>query len=177
MKRLVLIILLFLAVIIQTAVFPNVSVWGIFPELFLVIVVSFCLLENYLEACIWSVAGGFMLDLFSAKSFGLSAISLIATVLVIYLISFSLEFGKVYSKILLAGIASLTYYITLIIFSVLFDLMKLSDNLLHINWRIILIVAASTAINSILIIVIFPLIGYFNEWLIRVEKKLETRLL
>jgi len=103
MKRLLLIVLLFLAVIFQTAVFPNLSIVGIFPNILLIVVVSFCLFENYLEAIVWSVLGGFMLDISSVKSFGLSAISLLSAAAVIYLMSSSLQFEKTYSKLILAG--------------------------------------------------------------------------
>ena len=94
MKRIVLILLLLLAVIFQTAVFPNFSIWGIFPNILLIIIASFCFSNNYLEASIWAVAGGLLLDINSAKSFGLTAISLMAAVIAIYFISESLLPGN-----------------------------------------------------------------------------------
>jgi rod shape-determining protein MreD len=177
MKRLVLILLMLLAVIFQTAVFPQLSIWGIFPNIIFIIMVSFCLSNNYVEACVWAVAGGLMLDIFSAKSFGISALSLLLGAVVIYFISMSLEFSKTLSRIILGLSASAVYYIALIIFSILFDLMKISDNLLALNWRTLLIVIVSTIINTALILIISPLIALFNQWLIKVERRLETKLL
>ena len=177
MKRIILLILLFLAVIFQTAVFPNFGVWGIFPNILLIIIASFCFSDNYLEASIWAVAGGFLLDVNSAKSFGITAISLMAAVIAIYFISESIEFIGIYSKILLASIASFTYFVAMIVFSVLFDLINLSDNLLYINLRLLFIVMVSTVINTVIIILIYPFVDLFNKWLVKVERRLETKLL
>lgn len=177
MKRIVLILLLFLAVIFQTAVFPNFSIWGIFPNIMLIIIASFCFSKNYLEASIWAVAGGLLLDINSAKSFGLTAISLMAAVIVIYFISESLDFVGIYAKTLLAIAASLVYFVAMIIFSLLFDLINLSDNLLYINMRMLFIIFFSTVINVVIIVLIYPFVDLFNKWLVKVERRLETKLL
>jgi len=177
MKRFVLIIMLFFSVILQTSVIPHFKLLNSTINIIFIIVVCFCLFRNYLEASIWTVFGGILLDLFSVKSFGLSSISLMAVVIILFFLSEKFEIAKIYSRIWLGSISALIYYTAIIIFSYLFDLMKLSDNLLYLNKDLLIKIATGVVLNTLFIVLLYPVVELLNKWLMHVERKLETKFL
>ncbi len=70
-------LLLLSVALIQSTVMPHLALWGVKPNLMLLVVVSWSLLRGTREGMIWGFIGGFCLDLFSGAPFGLSALALL----------------------------------------------------------------------------------------------------
>ena len=61
---------------LQTTGMPLLSLWGVMPDLMLLVVVSWILLRGASEGIIWSLGGGLMLDLLSGGPIGAATIAL-----------------------------------------------------------------------------------------------------
>lgn len=71
------ILLLISVALIQSTVVPHLTLWGVKPDLMLLVVISWSLLRGAREGIIWGFIGGFCLDLFSGTPLGLSALALL----------------------------------------------------------------------------------------------------
>jgi rod shape-determining protein MreD len=71
------ILLLISVALIQSTVMPHLTLWGVKPDLMLLVVISWSLLRGVREGIVWGVIGGFCLDLFSGAPLGLSALGLL----------------------------------------------------------------------------------------------------
>ncbi|MGQ9493051.1 MAG: rod shape-determining protein MreD [Anaerolineae bacterium] len=75
--------LLLIVALVQTSVMPNFLLFGVVPDLMLLVVVSWTLLRNSREGIAWALAGGFLLDLLSSGPFGALSVSLSLSTLAI----------------------------------------------------------------------------------------------
>jgi rod shape-determining protein MreD len=71
------ILLLIGVALIQSTVMPHLTLWGVKPDLMLLVIISWSLLRGAREGVIWGFIGGLCLDLFSGAPFGLSALALL----------------------------------------------------------------------------------------------------
>ncbi|HVO43543.1 MAG TPA: rod shape-determining protein MreD, partial [Aggregatilineales bacterium] len=69
--------LLFIAVILQTTVIPEIRIGGGGPDLVLMMVISWGLLAEADEAIFWAVVGGIIQDLAIGLPTGMSALALV----------------------------------------------------------------------------------------------------
>jgi rod shape-determining protein MreD len=69
--------LLAVVAILQTTIVPGLTVWGVFANLPLLVVVSWSLLRGPREGAIWGFIAGLMVDLLSGAPFGAATLSLI----------------------------------------------------------------------------------------------------
>ncbi len=69
--------LLFALALIQSTVMPHLSIWGVHPELILMVVTSWSILSGAEEGMLWALIGGVLLDLISAGQFGLHTLALL----------------------------------------------------------------------------------------------------
>lgn len=70
--------LLLLAALLQATLVPHLSVWGVFADLPLVLVVTWSLLQGSREGAVWGFVAGLAVDLLSGAPFGAATLSLIA---------------------------------------------------------------------------------------------------
>jgi rod shape-determining protein MreD len=70
--------LLVAVALLQTAVMPHLAIRGVFPDLALLVVVSWSLLRGIREGMIWGFIAGLAVDLFSGAPFGAATFSLMA---------------------------------------------------------------------------------------------------
>ena len=68
--------LLLLVTIVQTALVPYLSIWGIFADLPLLMVVSWSLLQGRREGLVWGFVAGAAIDILSGAPFGAATLSL-----------------------------------------------------------------------------------------------------
>jgi rod shape-determining protein MreD len=68
--------LLLLVTIVQTALVPNLSIWGIFADLPLLFVVSWGLLQGKRQGLLWGCVAGMSVDILSGAPFGAATLSL-----------------------------------------------------------------------------------------------------
>lgn len=86
MRIIFIILVLFFVGITQTTFIPKLAVYGIFPNLMLVIIILRSLFKKYKEIFIWPLAGGVILDIQSYLPLGVFTLSfLIISLLVSFL--------------------------------------------------------------------------------------------
>ena len=71
------ILLLISVALIQATIIPHLTLWGVKPDLMLLVVISWSLLRGAREGIAWGFIGGLCLDLFSGAPFGVSALALL----------------------------------------------------------------------------------------------------
>lgn len=70
--------LLLVVAVLQATIVSNLTVWGVFADFPLLVVVSWGLLRGAREGMIWGFVGGLMVDLLSGAPFGAATLSLMA---------------------------------------------------------------------------------------------------
>ncbi|MSP11518.1 MAG: rod shape-determining protein MreD [Chloroflexi bacterium] len=65
-------------VLLQTAVATRITLWGVHPDILLMVVVSWSLLRGVGEGVTWAFVSGVLLDLLSSGSFGIITIALVS---------------------------------------------------------------------------------------------------
>ena len=70
--------LLLVFAVIQATVIPHLTIWGVFPDLPLLAVVSWTLLRGAREGLVWGFIAGMAMDLFSGAPFGAATLALMA---------------------------------------------------------------------------------------------------
>lgn len=83
MKTFLIILLFLLAVVLQTTIFPALTVWGAAPNLVLVLVLLLVILKSFKETWLAVLATGLFLDLFAGLPFGLISLSLVTSAFLI----------------------------------------------------------------------------------------------
>jgi rod shape-determining protein MreD len=73
--------LLVAVAVVQATFMPHLRIWGVFPDLPLLIVVSWSLLRGGGKGVVWGFIAGIAVDLFSGAPFGAAALALIAVAL------------------------------------------------------------------------------------------------
>jgi rod shape-determining protein MreD len=64
--------------VLQATVVANLTLWGVFADLPLLVVVSWSLLRGAREGMIWGFVGGLAVDVLSGAPFGAATLSLLA---------------------------------------------------------------------------------------------------
>jgi rod shape-determining protein MreD len=103
--------LLLTVALLQTSVMPNFLLLGVVPDLMLLVIVSWTLLQGTRESIAWALAGGLLLDLLSGGPFGAITVSLSFATLVTGLGSPSVFQGTLWLPILACSVATGIYNI------------------------------------------------------------------
>lgn len=104
--------LLLIVALLQTSVMPTL-LFGVVPDLMLLVVVSWTLLRGIHESIVWALAGGLILDLLSGGPFGAITVALSIAVLLTGLSGPSVFGGSVWlpvlASIMATGVYNLVY--------------------------------------------------------------------
>ncbi|NLB89414.1 MAG: rod shape-determining protein MreD [Syntrophomonadaceae bacterium] len=149
MRYLVLIILPFISIFLQTTVFSFLSMKGIIPDMVLIFVVFFALLNGSKNAAIYGFLCGLLEDLYMGRFIGINALSKGITGYVIGMLE-----GRVFKENLFVGIISVvigtfTNSLCLIILSLI------SYNIFHLDINIFASIGYQTLYNVFLAIPIY----------------------
>jgi len=145
----------------QAAVAPHLALWGVFPDLPALVVVSWSLLEGRRRGIVWGFIAGVIVDLFSGAPFGAATLSLMAV-------------GA------LSGLGQATVFrthvalplITMFLATIVYDLLFLL--IVHISgapvaWldSLARIILPSAMLNTVLMPVVYLLVRGLHTWLVR----------
>ncbi len=156
MKIAFIILALFFVAILQVTFVPKLSIYGVFPNLMLVVIIFKSLFKDYREIFIWSLAGGLILDVFSATPFGVFTLSFLIVSFIINFLSRNIwtseNVGLVVMIIVLLG--SLIFGFSNLSFT------KLAYLLMGLSWTVTLkqvlrVIFAETGYNIGLAVVLF----------------------
>lgn len=149
MRYLVLILLPFISVFLQTTVFSFFSIKGAIPDLVLIFVVFFALLNGSKNAGIYGFLCGLLEDLYIGRFIGINALSKGITAYIIGLLE-----GRVFKENLFVGIISIVIG-TCINSLCLLILSLISYNVFHLDSNIFVSVWYQSVYNVLLAIPIY----------------------
>jgi len=69
--------ILLVTALLQSTVLPRIALWGVHPDLVLLVVTSWSLLRGSQEGMLWALVGGLSVDLFSGARLGVTALPLL----------------------------------------------------------------------------------------------------
>lgn len=95
--------------IAQTAVLPHFPIYGLVPQLPLLVAISWGLLRGVDEGVLWGFVAGLLLDLFSVSPMGLTSLAFMVAILIVTWIDVALPTSRVFLPMLLAALATLIY--------------------------------------------------------------------
>lgn len=88
MKILFPIIFVLIIIFLQIGIFPHLSIYGAYPDLILIAVLSLIILMGLKKTLIWIIAAGLFMDFYSLNNFlGFSVLILLISCLVVFFIS------------------------------------------------------------------------------------------
>jgi rod shape-determining protein MreD len=99
------------AVLLQAAVLSHMRVFGGQPDLIVVIVLAWSVLDRGLEGMVWAFFGGFILDLLSGAPLGISALALIPIAYVVGLTEAQVYRNNIGLPILMTVLGAAVYHI------------------------------------------------------------------
>lgn len=167
MRIFFIILTLFFVAILQVTFMPKLSIYGVFPNLMLVVIIYKSLFKDYKEIFIWPLAGGLVLDVFSATPFGVFTLSFLIVSLIINFLSRNIwtseNIGLVVVIIVLLG--------SLIFGFSNFSFTRLAYLLMGLSWKVTLkqalgVIFAETGYNIGLTVVLFFVLkklGYVRQ--------------
>jgi rod shape-determining protein MreD len=141
--------LLVVVAVIQATVMPHVALWGVFPDLPLLIVVSWTLLRGAREGMVWGFIAGMAVDLFSGAPFGAATLSLIA-------VGFLSGFGEATVFRTHIALPLVTMFLATIVYDLIF-LLVIQISGRTVSWldSLFRVVLPSAVLNALLTPVVF----------------------
>lgn len=118
--------ILVLAILLQTTVFPWLEIYGIVPNLILVVVILTSLSVDWQMALPLALLGGLSLDLFSTNQFGIFALTLIIiSFFFSFLKSYLFARANIFVSLVAVLVGTVLYYLVAILLADFFSLLNL----------------------------------------------------
>jgi rod shape-determining protein MreD len=95
--------------VIQAAILPYFTIFGLSPQLLLIFALAWGLLRGPEDGAAWAFIAGIFLDLFSATPMGVSSLALMVGVVAASFVLRSLPSSRFVMPVVLAAMASLIY--------------------------------------------------------------------
>ncbi len=123
--------LMVVLVILQSAVLPNFTIFGIVPQLMFVATISWALLRGLREGLVWAFVAGLLTDLFSAAPIGVTSLAMMATVAAVVFLQRSFPESRVIMPIVLTALGTMIFWsIYLLILRLLMPIILNSNDFL-----------------------------------------------
>ena len=149
--------------LVQATVMPHVAVWGIFPDLPVLLVSSWGLLRGQGEGAVWGFIAGAALDLLSGAPFGAATLALIAVGATAGLAKGSALQAHVALPLLTVFLASILYDLVF-----LFVLRVAGDTVVWVD-SFVRIILPSAVLNAVLIPPVLGLMRWLDNRYLREE--------
>jgi len=136
--------------LLQATVVSRVTIWGVFPDLPLLLVVSWGLLRGSRQGLLWGFVAGIIVDLFSGAPFGAATVSLMVVGFVAGL-GENLVFRNLLLLLLTAFLATLVYDL-LFLFMVQILASPLPGTVQTVEWSgsLVRVIGPSAVVNALL---------------------------
>jgi rod shape-determining protein MreD len=146
--------LLVVVAVLQTTVVSHLTIWGVFADLPLLLVVSWGLLRGTREGMVWGFVGGLVVDLLSAAPFGAASLSLLA-------VGFLSGLGKATVFRAHVALPLVTVFLATIVYDLIF-LFVLQISGQTVTWlsSLFRIALPSAALNAVLTPVVFGMMRW-----------------
>ena len=115
--------LMLAAAVIQATILPRLRILGGQPDLVVLIVLAWSMLDREQEGMVWAFAGGICLDLLSGTPLGISSLAMIPIAYLVGLTELTVYRNNYILPLALAGIGALGYHAAIVLaLGVLFNL-------------------------------------------------------
>jgi len=154
MRFILIILLLFLAILLQTTLLTHLSIFGVLPNLVLIIIILVSLTNNWQKSLISALVGGLLLDLFSGLPLGTFSLSLV-------IISFIFNFAKFYLftrinfLVILTAIITGTIFYELLVISLTKFMSLVSLSHIYLKYNLLYLMPVEIIYNLISVIVFY----------------------
>lgn len=155
--------LFFAAALLQSAVLSHLRIYGGQPDLIVVIVLAWAVLDRDQEGMVWAFVGGFILDLFSGAPLGISALALIPIAYVVGLTEAQVYRNNIGLPILMSVFGALAYHILYLVLLRFFGGVALS-------WSSALMYVTLPSVLFDLILIV-PALRLLDRWYVRLHPK------
>lgn len=145
----------------QTVLLSRVSLWGARPDLVLLAVVGWALVQGMEQALVWGVIGGLIVDLLSGGPLGATVLALLAAALLAGQ-PWGQGLGSPVIRMLFLAFASAVAY-----HGVLLIVLAWTGHTLDWTWALLRVVAPSALLNGVLI----PFVNQPLAWLERQTRR------
>ena len=136
--------------IIQAAILPRLQIFGLAPQILLIVALAWGLLRGPEDGAIWAFIAGIFLDLFSSAPMGISSLALMVGVTAAAVVQRSLPPSRFVLPVVLAAAASLIYLILYLLF--------LSVTGYPVSWATTSRLPLLAVLNSLLILPVYWLL-------------------
>ncbi|MBN1661881.1 MAG: rod shape-determining protein MreD [Anaerolineae bacterium] len=150
--------LLLAAVLVQSTIVAHVDVWGVFPDLPLLWVVSWGLLRGARQGLVWGFIGGVMLDIFSGAPFGAGTLSMIAAGFLAGLAEPTVFRSHLALPLVAAFVGTLVYDL------IFMGVVHLLGGAVLWGETLLRLVLPAAALNTIMVPVIFVIARWLSRW-------------
>ncbi len=101
--------LLLVIAVLQTTAMPLFSLWGVRPELLLLVIASWSVLAGMDSGLVWALGGGLMLDALSGGPFGAATIALTIASVIVSLAEVNLQRDSIWLPLITGLLATVLY--------------------------------------------------------------------
>jgi rod shape-determining protein MreD len=155
--------LLIVIAILQSTVVPHLTIWDVFPDLPVLVVVSWSLLRGAGEGVVWGFISGLAVDLLSGAPFGAATLSFIA-------IGFLSGLGEATVFGAHVALPLITTFLATILYDLLFLLIvQISGNSVDWMGSLFRIILPSAVFNAALMPIVFLAVRKLHTWFGREE--------
>lgn len=152
-------VLLIGAALLQATLSPYMKVGGVHPDLVLVLVIGWTILRGIEEGAAWALIGGVSLDVLSGAPFGVFSLTMLLVAVVTSLFHGRLFGSSIVLPLLLTFPLSLAFNGTALI------ILYLLGHPLALNDAFFFIMVPAAIYNTVVMLLIFPLLYLLNRWL------------
>ena len=146
-----------LVAILESTLAPYLLVWGVKPDLMLLLVVSWNLLRGAGGGVLWSALGGLALDLFTSVPFGANTVALLCVGSLTRLAAMNVFRLGLAMPLAAAGLATLAYDLILLLSLHLFGRAVVWEDAL------LRIIVPSIFVNTLLMPVVFGAVRWLRK--------------
>lgn len=150
---------LFALAVVQASAVPYLAIWGVFPDLPLLFVTAWALLNGTRQGVLWGFVAGLALDLLSGVPFGALTLSLMAVGFASGLGATVVFRAQVMFPVLFVFLATVLYDLILLL------MVQLSGDAVSWSGSLLRIVLPSAALNALLAPVVLWVLKRLNGWL------------
>lgn len=142
--------LMALLAVIQAAILPYFTIFGLSPQLLLVFALAWGLLRGPEDGAAWAFIAGIFLDVFSATPMGVSALALMVGVVAAAFVQRSLPPSRFFLPVVLAAMASLIYLLLYLL------ILRLTGY--PVTWAAVERLPLVAVLNSVLVLPVYWLL-------------------
>jgi rod shape-determining protein MreD len=154
---------LIVVALLQATVMPHLTIWGVSPDLVVLVVASWGLLQGTTEGCLWGFIAGVSIDILSDAPFGAATISLV-------LVGLTAGLAKRSPLQAHFTLPALVVFLTTIVYNTVFMIVLqiAGQSIIWFDtlWRITL---PSAVLNALLAIPVFGLMRWVHTRFLRKE--------